>query len=560
MLTLATLLWLSFVPTAAPKALPSAGSGAPGREPLRVFLVLGQSNAEGADAHAAEIDSFPPFIGAGAPQQDARLWYWLGGVNGPNSGGFVPMQPSGPNGMFGPEVTFARAVTRRTGAGVAVIKCAKGGTNLAVDWDPDATDGERMYARALRLAREGLARLEADGEDFVLEAVLWHQGENDMLNNEHVQQYGPRLAELVARLNADLEAPDLPWFVGGTSFKCIWGLDYADNMAVLLEQQLAVTEADPRVTFVPTSHLAFDVFPGGQPHYHFGTEGQLQLGERYARAYLDSIGYDTSHRPASFPGGVVPVQAGDTVRVFVLVGQRSMEGEGAHVQEIAGVPGFEDLDAMQDEVLYRYHLGGGEHVAAEWAPLGPCGYLGSFGPELSFGREVARLHEDPVAVLRIADSAAFLVDWIPGHPKSNRPLSADAVRFVRAALDDLRARGATASLEGLFWLPAEHDAWWTPYRNQVQNRLPQVLAALRAELEAPELPVFLIELRDDLVWGAANLDDLDARLGSVASADPRTWFVRTGDLTPASPAPTLGTRGALELGRLMARAHARTLR
>lgn len=530
----------------------------PEGQPTRVFLVLGQSNAEGADAHAGEIDSFPPFVGAGAPQEDAVLWYWLGGVSGPNSGGFIPMQPSGPNGMFGPEVTFARAVTEASGGPIAVIKCAKGGTNLAADWDPDATSGEQMYARALRLAREGLARLAADGIEHQLEAVLWHQGENDMLNSDHVQQYGTRLAELVARLNGDLGVPELPWLIGGTSFKCIWGLDYADNMAVLLEQQLSVTEADPLVTFVPTSHLAFDVFSGGQPHYHFGTEGQLQLGERYAEAYLRSIGLGTDHEPEGFEGGV-PVTAGDTVRVFVLVGQRSMEGEGAFVPEIPTVPGFAGLELHQQEVLYRYRLGGGVHTARSWAPLGPCDYLASFGPELSFGRDAARLHEDPVAILRITDSAAFLVDWIPDHPKSNRPQSAAAIAFIQDALDDLRRRGATPTLEGLFWLPAEHDAWWTPYRNPYATRLAPVLDSLRAELETPDLRVFLLELRDDLVWGSTNLDELDTRLEAVAAADPRTWFVRTSELTAAAPAPTLGTRGALELGRLMARAYARTL-
>ncbi len=30
---------------------------------LRVFLVAGQSNAEGADTHASEVDTFPPFVG-----------------------------------------------------------------------------------------------------------------------------------------------------------------------------------------------------------------------------------------------------------------------------------------------------------------------------------------------------------------------------------------------------------------------------------------------------------------------------------------------------------------
>ena len=37
-------------------------------ETLRVFLLAGQSNAEGADTHASEVDAFPPFVGLAAPQ------------------------------------------------------------------------------------------------------------------------------------------------------------------------------------------------------------------------------------------------------------------------------------------------------------------------------------------------------------------------------------------------------------------------------------------------------------------------------------------------------------
>ena len=40
---------------------------------LRVFIMAGQSNMEGADAHANRIDEYPVFKGAGAP----RLMFFL---------------------------------------------------------------------------------------------------------------------------------------------------------------------------------------------------------------------------------------------------------------------------------------------------------------------------------------------------------------------------------------------------------------------------------------------------------------------------------------------------
>ena len=556
---LSGLLVLAFVAQGPVSALGQRpGDGAPSQVPVRVFLVAGQSNAEGADAHASEIDQFPPYVGAGDPQARSILWYQLGGPSGPGSNGWIPMQPSLQSGTFGPELTFARKVTGETGARLAIVKSTKGGTNLASDWDPNATTGERMYAHTMQLLRDALGELDSQGVAWRLEGVIWHQGENDMLDNAHVQQYGQRLAALIDRLRTDVGDPQLPWFVGGTSFKCIWGLDYADNMRVLLQQQLSVTGADPLVTFVPTSHLAFDVFANGQPHYHFGTEGQLQLGEAYAREYLRSIGYDVRHHPATFSNGL-PASPGDTVRVFVLAGQRSMEGEGAYVSEIGNHAQFAGLDAPQDDVLYRYRLGGGVHTARTWAPLGPTGYLESFGPELSFGRDVSRLLEDPVAVIKIADSAAFLVDWLPGHPSSSRQQYQDAVRFIQMALDDLTREGLNPVLEAVLWLPAEHDAWWSPYRTKYAIRLPMVVANLRHDLGAPGLKWFVPELRDDLIWGQPELDDLDAKIQVVAAADPLLWFIRTDTLSAAPPAPTFGTLGALELGRVLARAYAWTL-
>ena len=68
------MIWLSVAPfflSLALGAAPIVGEG----ETLRVFLVAGQSNAEGADTHASEVDTFPPFVGLAAPQvhQPVRL-------------------------------------------------------------------------------------------------------------------------------------------------------------------------------------------------------------------------------------------------------------------------------------------------------------------------------------------------------------------------------------------------------------------------------------------------------------------------------------------------------
>jgi hypothetical protein len=524
--------------------------------PVRVFLVAGQSNAEGHDTHAWEIDRYPPFVGAAAPQPDVLFWYEHGGPSGYTSGGWIPMQPAPQTQVFGPELTFARLVGDETSARIAIIKSTSGGTNLAVDWDPGNTSGQGMYERTLALMQTALTNLTNSGVDWRLEGVVWQQGENDMLNNTYVAQYGARLTALIDRFRTDLGEPDLKWFVGETSFKGIWGIDYANNMRILRDHQLAVAGADPLVYFVRTSHLAFKINTG-QPHYHFGSEGMLQLGEVHAAAYLSTIGIDLAHESEEFCCGL-PADPGSTVRVFVLAGQRSMEGERAYVAEIPHHPEFDELGELQHDVFYRYRLGGGTHTSTDWAPLGPADYLENFGPELSFGNSVDRLLDDPVAVIKIADSAAFMVDWLPTPMNASRPQYEGAIRFIGQALRDLSDAGLNPVLEGVIWLPAEHDAWWGPYRQQYAVNLTTLVANMRADLAAPDLKWFVAELADNMMWGQSNLDELDAKIQSVADADPLLWFVETDTVPTPNLSATFETEGVLHLGRLMAEAYVAT--
>ena len=86
----------------------------------------------------------------------------------------------------------------------AVIKSAVGGTTVAFDWNPAAPDkGQKLYPRTLRLIRESLQELDKRGIRYRLEAVMWHQGENDMLDRKLYQQYSDGLTKLIARLHED---------------------------------------------------------------------------------------------------------------------------------------------------------------------------------------------------------------------------------------------------------------------------------------------------------------------------------------------------------------------
>ncbi len=72
-------------------------------------------------------------------------------------------------------------------APIAIIKVAAGGTHLGGDWNPDEPSGFEMYPLALDVIRSSLAELDQQGIPYRLEGFMWHQGENDMFNEEYMQ-------------------------------------------------------------------------------------------------------------------------------------------------------------------------------------------------------------------------------------------------------------------------------------------------------------------------------------------------------------------------------------
>jgi Carbohydrate esterase, sialic acid-specific acetylesterase len=516
-------------------------------EVTRVFLFAGQSNMVGSDAHADRIDDFPEYRGAGIPQDDVLYSYLLG--NGDEaSQGWQALQPGH---SFGPELTFARRVKTHVRAPIAIIKSAVGGTTVAYDWNPDAPDkGQKLYPRTLRLIRDSLRELEKRGIRYRLEGVMWHQGENDMLDRELGKQYAAGLAKLISQLRKDLEAPELKWYIAEISEKGIWGMDHRSQLGVLHQQQHELLKADPLLRWVPTSHLAFEVMGSGQPHYHFGTQGQLQMGEAFADAYLQEMGRPRHSTERRFQNELPSARSG-RVKLFVLAGQRNMEGEDSHVSEIADTAGFEPLVKNQEQVLYRYSLGGGAKVSADWEPLGPLDYLGSFGPELSLG---ARLRQsidanEGLAIVKFTHSGAQGPDWLPqGSPEAHRNLYPKFIAFIRKAQDDLNRRGLECHLEAVFWHVGENDTYFGPYRQNQARWLQQLIEQVRLDLKQPDLPWFISEQHQQAPWG--NIDAVNASLHELAKSVPQVTIVKTSQLPHAKH--HFGTRGTLALGQELA--------
>ena len=512
---------------------------------VRVFIFAGQSNMVGSDSKVKDIKNFPPYARLEQPQEGVRFSYSIGRENKTNSDGWVALEPV--NNTVGPELSFARRVTQAIDAPVAIIKCAAGGTHLGGDWNPDEPIGFKMYPLALKLVRDSLAELERQGVRYRLEGFMWHQGENDMFNEDYMKNYGPNLKNYLAKWRRDLKSPKLKFYIGELCTKTIWGMDLRPRMYAISRGQRAVTEVDPLAEYVPTSHVGVEI---GHPvglHYHYGTLGQLQHGDNYAAAYLRSLGQ--AQAPAR-PLKRWPYKKGSEVNLFILAGHRNMEGERAFVQDAAKL-GQADLLKDNPGIAFKYNLGGGYRKSDGWEPLGQAGYYDTFGPELSFAGVLQAKRLGNVAIAKFTHSGSQIIDWTPeGSMARSRHIYPEFVKFIQQSIRELEAKGHKVRLAGIVYHLGENDMSFYPYRKEAAGRLQTTIGQSRKDFGQPELKWFVSQQPPTDEKGV-NRIDVVADMEKVAAVDPNLIHIKAFDLPPQKKRLVLDTAGVIALGRLL---------
>jgi lysophospholipase L1-like esterase len=171
---------------------------------------------------------------------------------------------------FGPEVAFAHEVARAFPQDrIILVKQAVTGSSIK-QWMPNGA----IYNGLLR--QIGFATDEYPTN--VVDAVLWMQGESDARSDaQEAKQYGSRLYTLIQHLRSDTDAPQSLF---------ILGLINPEHPAFLMtesvrQQQQQIQQQLPNVMTISTDGL------GKLPdRMHYDAEGQIQLGKRFAEAYI----------------------------------------------------------------------------------------------------------------------------------------------------------------------------------------------------------------------------------------------------------------------------------
>lgn len=244
---------------------------------IRVFLLAGQSNMVGAGVTAqipAAQRRFP---------QNVRLF---------EAGAWRDLLWGD---RFGPEVGFANEIGRALPDDlIALCKVAGSGANICYDWNPDgvsrgAEDVYRgpLYPKLFAEFNSLKSLLKGQGEPVDVSAMLWMQGERDSVFQSMAEFYAVNLAAFIARIRLDLGDSTLPFLLAEIAPRVYLPEEQRLQHAfrdVVQKAQREVASADPWAKLVQTLDLP------QSDNLHFDTGGQLELGCRFALAYLSVAG------------------------------------------------------------------------------------------------------------------------------------------------------------------------------------------------------------------------------------------------------------------------------
>ena len=302
-------------------------------EPVKVFILAGQSNMEGqgfiaADSKRNEGRGSLEFVvkdAATAPRfkhlvdKDGKwivrddVWISYLDRKGPLTVGY-----GAKDDRIGPELGFGNVVGDAFVEPVLLIKCAWGGKSLAVDFRPpsagkvpyslgEKTDAAiaqdpalvgKYYRETVTLTKAALANIKelvpgSDGR-YELVGFGWHQGWNDRIDDKHNAAYESNLAHFIRDIRRELGVEKLPFVIAETGMS---GLEEKHPRALsLMKAQAAVAEHPDfqgNVAFVTTRALwrPQELSPSGQG-YHWNTNAETYylIGDAMGKAMLGLLG------------------------------------------------------------------------------------------------------------------------------------------------------------------------------------------------------------------------------------------------------------------------------
>ena len=286
------------------------------KSPVKVFILAGQSNMEGAGAIKADPkrnggrgsleflvkDAATAKQFAHTVDKDGKwvvrddVWIWYLGRKGGLTAGYGARED-----RIGPEFQFGHVVGEALDNQVLLIKTAWGGKSLAKDFRPPSSGGEvgPYYTEMLKHVTNVLANLKKefpdyDGKGYKIVGLGWHQGWNDRVNQAHNDQYETNLANFIRDVRKALGVKDLPFVIAETGMH---GPEETHPRALSLMRAQAAVAAYPEfkgnVAFVGTKgfYRPPEVSPSRQGyHWNSNAETYFLIGDAMGKAMIQLLG------------------------------------------------------------------------------------------------------------------------------------------------------------------------------------------------------------------------------------------------------------------------------
>ncbi len=297
------------------------GTAASAAEPIKVFILAGQSNMEGQavvdlagpeynegkgtlaallrdPATAGTVAHLQRADGTWTVRDDVRVRYVTaqGTIkSGPLSVGFTAYDGAH---HFGPELQFGHVLGDALASNVLIIKTAWGGKSLYADFRPPSSIGDTgpYYTLMMQQVRDALARLdevypESQGEGFEIAGFVWYHGWNDGCDPEKaIPEYETNLINLIQDVRRDLNAPKLPVVIGELTGPWVEAPGEWDRLRRAQRAAAANPSFEGTVAFVPTHAFVRDPDESPNPghgHHEFGNaETYVLVGDALGRAMV----------------------------------------------------------------------------------------------------------------------------------------------------------------------------------------------------------------------------------------------------------------------------------
>ena len=268
-----------------------------GTGPVKVFLLIGQSNMNGR----GNIETLRDKLIKDHPDQypkslmELRKDVWIVGANGDGISGQKDnkcLEPGfGQWKWFGPELSFGHQMGDQFKEQVLLIKVIGGGTSLGKDWVPPTMSKRtgrpvgHMYKRAVRETIQTLIGLDKLYRDYKPEmgyqlcGIFWCQGNAD--SGQFAAEYADNLVDFINDYRANFGIPDLPFIAAESLSSRTPGEQFVKGCEMVNAQQknkqAAAIPARSKINLMSDDYKPYNA-SGDSTHWRWNCRAYIDVG------------------------------------------------------------------------------------------------------------------------------------------------------------------------------------------------------------------------------------------------------------------------------------------